>query len=1048
MSYFLKRICPVLFLFATSLVATGQTQVPTKGKEFWVGFMQNFIDGMPGESLELFVTSDVSTTGTISIPGQGWTVDFAVDAHTTTPIPLPVELAECRTHGSVESRGVYVTSADTISVFAINFEPYTADGTKVLPVQSLGTSYRVSSYAASGLSGSELVVVATEDGTRVSITPTAPTLSGQDAGVPFEVDLDAGQTYLVQSEFPGDLTGTLVEAAAASGSCRPFAVFSGATCAAVPETCAACDHIYEQNFPLSTWGTSYLAAPFLGPNTFTLRVIASENSTMVSVNGIPHMVNAGEVYELNELTTAQCIEATAPVQAVQFMEGVECGGVGDPAMLVLNSTDQQISAITFATVNSEVIDSHGLTVFTESTNIGSINLDGALLDPALFEVFPNCPSRSFARIPLSEGSHSLEADGPFTAYVYGNGFAESYAYSAGSFTSISEEEVPVMCFSDQLALEVSPDLVDVSWYLLPDEATGVGSGNQLLLDAPFASGIYRALGQEAISGCADSSEFEVEFSEPPLVTFLPEDPSICIFDTLQTVITIAGNTSGVTYGWEAEYGLIDTESISPDFFPETSTVYTLHLTSPGGCLDQSLNYVIEVIEEDPTFTLGPDVALCDGDSLVLDPALPADWAYTWSSGSGEPTYLAQIQEDISLNVSSPGGCVHSDAISIAISDAPDPVWEDLPVFCLGDSVAYSLTEPTWSVLWSDGHAGERWVSDATWVGYTVSDPLGCEFQSEIQAEVLALPDLYVPDETYVCEGESAQVEGLATDVAWLWQNGATESLTHVADAGFFSVTVTNSDGCSSQDSIWVEVWPHPEVDLGSDMILCEGETAILSVEGNPDFILWSTGSGATAIQVSETGVYSVEVSNGFCAATDQVQVALVPVPERPIPRDIVWCFDDSPLHMDPVMEAGNGYEWSNGTPSATADLYEAGLHTLTITTPLGCEIDYTMDAIHFCEDNALYLPNAFTPDGDGTNDTFGAVGSGIGRFHMQIWNRWGDLVFSTDDINASWDGSGDRRGKGVESEVYVFHITYTVITSMDGQEIFAQEKRGFVTVVR
>ena len=148
---------------------------------------------------------------------------------------VPVNLAEHVTSEVIDNKSILIQTNDTVAVFAINFKSFTADGTQVFPIQSLGTDYRVHSYTGLSGYGSELLVVATKDDTQIEITPTALTLGGRPAGVPFIVNLDSGQTYQVQASLTsGDLTGTTVLGTDSSGSCRPFAVFSGVRCTNIP----------------------------------------------------------------------------------------------------------------------------------------------------------------------------------------------------------------------------------------------------------------------------------------------------------------------------------------------------------------------------------------------------------------------------------------------------------------------------------------------------------------------------------------------------------------------------------------------------------------------------------------------------------------------------------------------------------------------------------------------------------------------------------------------------------------------------------------------
>ncbi|MFN9800136.1 MAG: Ig-like domain-containing protein, partial [Bacteroidota bacterium] len=149
----------------------------------------------PGEALNLFIVSDVATSGNVTIPGQGWSQAFTVAPNVTTTVTIPNNIAEVYDSQVVQGRGVRIETQDTVSVFAINFGPFTADGTKILPIPSLGTNYMVASYPGLSPWDSQLLIVATEDDTEVEIIPSAATSTGNAAGVPFTVSLDQGETY-------------------------------------------------------------------------------------------------------------------------------------------------------------------------------------------------------------------------------------------------------------------------------------------------------------------------------------------------------------------------------------------------------------------------------------------------------------------------------------------------------------------------------------------------------------------------------------------------------------------------------------------------------------------------------------------------------------------------------------------------------------------------------------------------------------------------------------------------------------------------------------
>ncbi|HRH38169.1 MAG TPA: hypothetical protein PK760_07485, partial [Flavobacteriales bacterium] len=138
-------------LIALSLVAFGtasaqQGVVPTMGKEFWIGFMEGYQGGAIS-SLNIFISSPVNTSGTLVMPLTGYTQSFSVTANVTTTLTFPT-VNTAMNFGSevIDDKSVLITTQDTVAVFAINFEQYTADAAVIYPRQSLGTDYRVFCY--------------------------------------------------------------------------------------------------------------------------------------------------------------------------------------------------------------------------------------------------------------------------------------------------------------------------------------------------------------------------------------------------------------------------------------------------------------------------------------------------------------------------------------------------------------------------------------------------------------------------------------------------------------------------------------------------------------------------------------------------------------------------------------------------------------------------------------------------------------------------------------------------------------------------------------
>ena len=613
------------FALLFSINSFGQGIIPTVGTDFWMGFMNNYGGG--NAELRLFISGDAATTGTVDLPLQAWNQNFTVTPGVVTTVVVPLALGEHTTTDVVDFKGIHITTADSVSVFGINFANATADATKVLPIKSLGTEYLVSTYQGIGFAGNNFasvaLIVATADGTEVEITPSVATQGGHAAGVPYTVQLDQGESYQIHAfDNMSSLSGTSIVGTVASGDCRPFAVFGGVECANIPTGCTYCDHVCDQMLPTPNWGTDYYTVPFSGPASYTYTVIARDNGTSVSINnGAPFILNAGQTQIFNYVTTADKVSASAPISVTQFAQGTSCSGTGDPAMLVLNADDQKISNVTFATVTSGIINSHDLNVVVETADIGTVLLDGVPIPAASFSPYPANPVNSYAQVGLIAGSHTLSAPNGFSGYCYGTGNAESYAYSVGSFSP--EPVLPVdsaLCTSDTVILSPPSALFNPEWTTMTDTNTVIGTSNTLVLVPPIVNDIYIISGNSLVSGCTQEYLYSVAVPNPPVISATASDDTVCMFNNVNMDVTV--QTPGLfDFAWSPSYYFDDPYAQSPTYTAMQSGWVYVTVSSVGStCSSSTDSLYIEVsgggIGSVTTSAVSPSI--CLGDSTLLD----------------------------------------------------------------------------------------------------------------------------------------------------------------------------------------------------------------------------------------------------------------------------------------------------------------------------------------------------------------------------------------------------------------------------------------------
>jgi alpha-tubulin suppressor-like RCC1 family protein len=377
----------------------------SKGTEFWLTFPPNI--SVP--ELSLFIAAETATTGSVSIAGLGFSENFSVTPGVVTTVGIPPG-ASPTTVGTPLDLGIRVVAEDEVSVYGLNRVPFTTDAYLGLPVDILGTEYLVMAYVSGG---SQLAVVAVENGTNVEIT-----LPG---GAPESVSLDRGQVFLRTAP---DVTGTVVT------STKPVAVFGSNQCTNVPPGASFCDHLVEQMPPTSTWGQNFVTMPLATRlNGDTFRILAAENGTAVSLNGVVVAnLNRGQFHERIIAGPAQ-ITASKPVLVAQYSNGTGFDNVtSDPFMMLVPPFEQFLTGYTITTPATGF--GNHLNLVVDTSGVGSILLDGVAV-PAGSYVPIGTSGFSGAQVAITQGSHTLSSPFPFGVSVYGFASFDSYGYPGG-----------------------------------------------------------------------------------------------------------------------------------------------------------------------------------------------------------------------------------------------------------------------------------------------------------------------------------------------------------------------------------------------------------------------------------------------------------------------------------------------------------------------------------------------------------------------------------------------------------------------------------------
>jgi len=956
-------------LIATWLLVCGPvnaqdaTILPSRGRTFWTGFMQN---GFGAQSLKVHVVATGATSGTVSVPGTGWSAPFTVAANGVAVVDVPTN-AENSGSETVQNKGVLIESQDSINVFISSFQNFTHDLAQLLPVSSLGSSYRVDSYQGlpnfNNLHKSELLIVATEDGTQVRITPSVNTLGGRPAGVPFTVDLNTGQTYQVQAATDAlDLTGTVVEATALSGNCRPFVVLGGSMCATVPGSCSACDAIFEQLVPRSAWGTRYFTVPVQGIAGTTYRILADENNTTITIGGgAPFTLNAGQRHEVNGNTTPVCIQANKPVSVAQLLEGYSCAGNGDPSLVLLAPAARMSTRALLHTPNSAQLNQHSLSVVIPASGLGQLTLNGTVVNPSLFQPYPGCVDRMHARFPVTAGVHRLQSPSGFQAYMFGLGYGESYAAGVQDIKAVNIPQDSVVCGAGTVTLNAPEPLTNISWTAASAPSTVLASTNSFTV-TPAASESYTVTGNVASSGCPRSYTYHVgvPLTIPTLLS-ANDGPSatICQFEPVQLALVPPPDPAWFQIQWSPANTLNDPTISNPIATPQGDTWYTVSVSSPSGCgtmVDSIFVGVTpaQILELNVTTTRSE---LCLGDSTMLtsktlrlvgqdrfetagnplwDAIQGATLSNACGSFSGNALYFngngQRLARTVGLNTTG-GGRVR---FHLKIADGMAPCQNADP----GEDV----------VLEYSTNNGFSWNTIASYAEnafpvFTAIDqviPAGAQgnntmFRFRQLANSGAGQDNWAVDDFLVARYDD-------TWLSYSWSPDdvtapdASSTSAFPTTSGWFTLTGTDpTAGCQYQDSVYIHVDPAFSLTVTNDTTLCN--VAGLPLNAVPSFpttvvYQWGPNNGSlSATNIASpiatpqsTTTYTVNASTASgCAASGSVTVQVGQLIGLAVSasNDTLCQGQSTQLNANASGAPGLGYAWTG-----------AGLNNVTISNPV------------------------------------------------------------------------------------------------------------------
>jgi len=516
---------------------------------------------------------------------------------------------------------------------------------------------------------------------------------------------------------------------------------------------------------------------------------------------------------------------------------------------------------------------------------------------------------------------------------------------------------------------------------------------------------------------------------------LGTDTSICAGSSF--LLTI--HTPGVNIQWS------DGSSNNQLLVSNPGSYYA---TISNSCGDNADTIDVALLPPAPVVNLGIDQSLCPGEVITIDPNV-INATYLWQDGSSGPSFNATQAGWIILTVSNSCGS-DTDSLNITISNNGPQVniGPDVLV-CEGDVVNLMSDISGVNYLWQDGSTNSSFVVSTSGLYYLqVSNNCGVDIDS-VNVDINGTPpDTELGPDTTLCTGNTLVLTSTSDPGTTLqWQDGSSQPTFIVSSPGTYSLSESNHCGVHD-DAIVVDFLDPPVAfNLGPDTTLCPGESIVLTSPLTGFNIKWQDGSSGNSIIADKAQTYTLELSNKCGIKTDALTIAFdnnVPVILLGLPKTL--CPGDM-IDLDVSQTFPATYQWNTGSSLPSINIVTPGNYAVTVSA-LCFDAN---DAIVIMQDDdcfptSIFVPNVFSPNDDGINDVFTLFTNPeiqITIMRGAIFDRWGNQVFSSEEIPFVWDGHfhDDLMQPGVY--VYSLVLDY-VVNGLERHEVL----KGDVTLIR
>lgn len=1036
-----------IFILIFSVSYAVKAQVSTVGTEFWVGFMDNNRippsnggSGAPDFAV-LIITANEDADGSIEYLGR--TANFSLNAGQQYTLRVPSEDLDLlhRSSAVTQNKGIYISSTGKIAVHAYNERFRSADGTVILPVSALGTDYFITSHyetltANVNFNGnindeSTLLVIATENDTEVEITPSVGNIGGGPAGAPYTIRLNRGQSYQLKAK--ADLTGSRVRVIGADANeCKKIAVFGGNKWTSVGNCGEANDHLFQQAYPINTWGSSFVHVALSGRTSGELvKVLAAEDGTEVRVNGaLEGTIDQGEWLPLEfGINEHGKIETSKPASVSVFSKSQACNEptapgstTGDPFMITYSPSEQFLKQLTFISLDLPSIVNHYVNVVVRAGTQDGTILDGQNVGGRFFPL-PGDPNFLYARINISQGVHRLTNPDGFAAYAYGFGELESYGYAAGAaldnlnFETQANYEFDVSgdnvaCLNQPGDWIINSENPDFSYFVWD-----------------FGDGSNLQEGQEVNHTFSQAGEYEV-------TVLAALSPNSCDQQEEVTFTVTVLDSSGEVVGSESACPEVEELLYT---FENFENVERVEFEVDGGELTE-INELSAVVR----WGVANDNA-----SLTVTPI-------SLNGCPGEPiTYPVVINQRIDAILAEGPEQVCFDPAALQTYTVPNgPTGRSYTWTVTGGQIISGQGSPEIEVSWDQPDiTGE--------VSYTVRSLIDslCEGESgtldvRVESEFLVSIEELIPVSCSGFETGAIDLEiqgGVGPyEIEWSHDGNLQQERAGNLSVGTYTVKITDQLGCErlienieiveplplelqSQNPVGVSCFGKPD---GSISLSITGGVSPYTI----DYEGVNTFSGNLQLSDLPQGLYDWEVvdANG-CVLPISFEITSPPALEVEVRLEKPACPGGSNGELFAFPAGGQApyvYDWDGQGSGELLTGLSKGTYNVSVIDSQGCVSLGNGEVVETAPQ--VRMPTGYNPE-DGS--LFEGISNCEVEFELWIYNRWGQLVYQG---SIGWDGFLEN-GQEAPTGNYSYLARYLFPLEDQVQTL---EKRGGFLLVR